>query len=171
MKLTIIVDDKAVYKDGFSYSNLDLSAANIPLNIHALQWKEDNGWIEYNDGLPNEYITSLPSWTNECLTAWQLSKEEDDLNKDKDLGLENGYDPNNLTPDFVALPLSVKESLFIQDRNQRLSACDWTQLPDVIATKPEKWVNDWKVYRQALRDLTPTDYDNVFFPELPYELF
>jgi Phage tail assembly chaperone protein len=34
-------------------------------------------------------------------------------------------------------------------RNQQLSACDWTQLPDVDLAN--KW--DWATYRQALRDL------------------
>ena len=35
------------------------------------------------------------------------------------------------------------------DRNQRLAACDWTQLPDSPADHEA-----WAVYRQALRDLT-----------------
>jgi hypothetical protein len=37
-----------------------------------------------------------------------------------------------------------------QERNARLSASDWTQLPDVpLATKEA-----WATYRQALRDIT-----------------
>ena len=36
------------------------------------------------------------------------------------------------------------------ERNARLAASDWTQLPDV----PEAVKNKWAVYRQALRDVT-----------------
>jgi hypothetical protein len=44
------------------------------------------------------------------------------------------------------------------ERNRRLQACDWTQLPDVPAGTREAWAK----YRQALRDVTeqpgfPTD--------------
>jgi hypothetical protein len=35
------------------------------------------------------------------------------------------------------------------DRNQRLSACDWTQLPDAPVDQAA-----WATYRQALRDVT-----------------
>jgi hypothetical protein len=35
------------------------------------------------------------------------------------------------------------------DRNQRLAACDWTQLPDASVDKTA-----WATYRQALRDIT-----------------
>lgn len=36
------------------------------------------------------------------------------------------------------------------ERDRRLTACDWTQLPDVPATTRAAWVG----YRQALRDVT-----------------
>lgn len=68
MRLTIIVPDKAVYKDGVSYSKLDW--AGTPSNAHALQWFGANGWIEFNDGTPNETITALPGWANSAVAAW-----------------------------------------------------------------------------------------------------
>lgn len=37
-----------------------------------------------------------------------------------------------------------------QDRNNRLAASDWTQMPDYSG--PSK--ADWATYRQALRDIT-----------------
>jgi hypothetical protein len=49
-------------------------------------------------------------------------------------------------------------------RDQLLSECDWTQLPDV----PESTRAAWVPYRQALRDLTevasPAD---VIWPTMP----
>ena len=72
MKLTIIKDDGAVYKDNVSYSSLSLPT--IPSDVHALQWNGTTGWIEFVDNLkPNETITELPSWANDALTAWQIA--------------------------------------------------------------------------------------------------
>ena len=71
MKLTIIKDDGAVYKDDVAYYNLPLT--NIPTDVHALQWNESVGHIEFvNNVKPNEEITELPSWANDALTAWQV---------------------------------------------------------------------------------------------------
>ena len=74
MRLTIVPDDGAVYKDGFSYSGLDLSF--IPADIHALQWKGESGWIEFvdrDDGTKpaNEPITTLPEWALGALDKWE----------------------------------------------------------------------------------------------------
>jgi len=70
MKLTIIKDDGAVYKDGKSYLNISLSS--IPSDVHALQWDGSVGHIEFvNNVKVNETITELPLWANEALTAWQ----------------------------------------------------------------------------------------------------
>ena len=74
MKLTIIPIDGAVYKDGYSYSGLDLSS--VPANVHALQWYETEGEIEFT-GRPkpqNETITELPSWANTCVAKWDEAK-------------------------------------------------------------------------------------------------
>jgi hypothetical protein len=79
MKLTIIREDGAVYKDGVSYSNLDLSA--VPANVHALQFSDASnaGWIEFiqddfGDKAANEKITSLPTWAITAMTKWDEAK-------------------------------------------------------------------------------------------------
>jgi hypothetical protein len=77
MKLTIIPSDGAVYKDGYAYIGLNLSV--VPSNVHALQWKNTVGWVEFvnnDDGTKpqNEPITSLPDWANICLTKWDEAK-------------------------------------------------------------------------------------------------
>ena len=72
MKLTIIKDDGAVYKNNISY--LKLSLPTIPNDVHALQWNNDKGHIEFvDDAKVNEAITELPSWANDALTAWQTA--------------------------------------------------------------------------------------------------
>lgn len=68
MKLTIIPSDGAVYENGVCYS--DLTWAGTPSNVHALQWDTDSGWLEFNDGSPNEPITVLPMWAANAEIAW-----------------------------------------------------------------------------------------------------
>jgi hypothetical protein len=64
----------------------------------------------------------------------------------------------------IAERLQRKEAEVRQQRNELLSACDWTQLPDSPADHEA-----WAAYRQALRDVTaqagfPWD---VVWPEQP----
>lgn len=75
MKLTIIRADGSVYKDGVSYSDLDLSF--IPSNVHALQFNDVSiaGWIEFvendfGEKEPNEKIIMLPNWATLSLSKW-----------------------------------------------------------------------------------------------------
>jgi hypothetical protein len=70
MKLTIVPIDGAVYKDGFSYSGLDLSS--VPNDVHALQFNNasNTGWIEFTSPIPNEEITELPTWAITAMTKW-----------------------------------------------------------------------------------------------------
>lgn len=52
-----------------------------------------------------------------------------------------------------------------RDRDERLAASDWTQIPDVpLATKEA-----WAAYRQALRDVTeqPGFPTEITWPEIP----
>lgn len=71
MKLTIIPIDGAVYKDGKSYS--EISWEGTPSNVHALQWLGNKGWLEFNDGTPNQDINELPSWVGNALAAWDVA--------------------------------------------------------------------------------------------------
>ena len=80
MRLTIIPEDGAVYVDGVSYSHLDLSF--IPSDIHALQWYDTYGELEFKrsfiDGQivrpANEILTELPAWANTAKTVWDAAK-------------------------------------------------------------------------------------------------
>jgi len=70
MKITIIREDGAVYKDNYSYLDLDLSS--VPIDVHALQFNtaSNTGWIEFVSSIPNENITELPNWVESCLIKW-----------------------------------------------------------------------------------------------------
>lgn len=80
MRLTIIPVDGAVYVDGVSFIGLDLSF--VPTNIHALQWYDTYGELEFKrsfvDGNlvhpENEIVSELPSWANDAKVVWDNAK-------------------------------------------------------------------------------------------------
>jgi hypothetical protein len=83
MRLTIIPIDNLVGVDGQFFSGLNLSECNIPANIHALQWYEDNGEVEFIDNPDrtkpmNELISKLPAWALNAKTTWDAAKATQD---------------------------------------------------------------------------------------------
>lgn len=81
MRLTIVPDDGAVYKDNLSYSGLNLDF--VPDNVHALQWYSEYGEIEFKSSFvdgrivkpENEVITALPAWADQALAKWQEAED------------------------------------------------------------------------------------------------
>lgn len=104
MKLTIIPSDGAVYENDLCYSNLTWEGT--PADVHALQWQDIAGWIEYNDSKPNEDITVLPSWADNAMAAWTVA--------------------NTLVPPS---PPTAEENK--SKAVSLLQATDWTQIPSV----------------------------------------
>ena len=81
MKLTIIPSDGLVGVDNQFFSNLDLATCTIPANVHALQWYETEGEVEFISNPDrtkpqNEIISVLPVWANACVTVWNTAKAE-----------------------------------------------------------------------------------------------
>ena len=70
-RLTIIPSDKTVYRDQGVQFDLDFSNCGIPANVHALQWFDGNGEIEYEGNVPNDTITELPAWALACVALWE----------------------------------------------------------------------------------------------------
>jgi hypothetical protein len=152
MKLTIITADNAVYKDGVSYANLELSSCAIPADIHALQWQDTAGWIEYSSPLiQNQLITELPAWANCCLTKWTEAN----------------------TPVPPAPPTAEQNK---QTSVSKLKETDWTTIPDVgDPTKSNPYlsnVQDFVAYRNAIRQyaINPVSGD-INWPVLPQEVW
>ena len=77
MRFIVVTETNTVSKDNVSYDNLDLSSCNIPDNVWALQWYDNNtGSIEYNTAdLQNTDITTLPEWATACETVWQTARD------------------------------------------------------------------------------------------------
>jgi len=150
MKLTIIPADGSVGEDGKFYNDLDLSSCNIPADVHALQWQDTAGWIEFNEPIPNEEITELPTWATCCMTKWT--------------------EANTPTP---VLPTVEQNKMTAVNK---LQATDWTTIPDVAdPAKSNPYLSnpqDFITYRNAVRQYAvyPVAGD-INWPAAPQEVW
>jgi hypothetical protein len=151
MKLTIIPVDGSVGEDGKFYEGLNLSSCAIPANVHALQWDGVAGWIEFNEPIPNEEITILPSWANCCMTKWT--------------------EANTPVPPQPPTAEQNKEIAV-----GRLQATDWATIPDVAdPLKSNPYLSnsqDFVTYRNAVRQyaINPVAGD-INWPAVPQEVW
>lgn len=151
MKLTIIPADGSVGENGKFYNNLDLSSCNIPEDVHALQWQDTAGWIEFKDPVPNQPITELPAWANCCVTKWT--------------------EANTPIPPSPPTAEQNKSTAVL-----KLQATDWTTIPDVAdPAKSNPYLSnaqDFVVYRNAVRQyaINPVAGD-INWPTLPQEIW
>jgi hypothetical protein len=146
MRLTIVPEDGTVVKDGFPYTALDLSPCGIPDDVHALQWADASGWIEYKDHYkPNEDITSLPEWANACAAVWDA----------KDYEEKHPPEPVPTPEEIIAANKSKAEGL--------LAESDWSVLPDVPLQNKDEWI----AYRAVLRDIATNPTLDPVWPVKP----
>jgi hypothetical protein len=141
MRLTIVPSDKLVLVDSMAIS-FDLDAASIPQNVHALQWTNTFGHIEYTDKASVE-ISELPEWANVCVALWI---EQDAI----------------IAPPITLSDLDL-QILAREERNNLLKDTDWWATTDRTMTAEQT------SYRQALRDITnqagfPND---ITWPKVP----
>ena len=129
MKLTVVPSDLMVIKDNEGYSVTDLSY--LDKNIHAIQWQDTTGEIEYLDNTPNLVINDITPY-NQCVTDWETAKAK-------------------------AIPTyddAYYEAEFRNLRNYLLTSSDWTQLADNKLSDTKK--TELQTYRQSLRDMPTT---------------
>jgi len=147
MKLIIIPGDASVGKNDKFYIGLDLSSCNIPNDVHALQWQDTSGWIEFKDPVPNQEITSLPDWANCCVAKW---------------------DEADIIPPPAPTPASTNRWTAIT----KLQKTDWATIPDSSdPTKSNPYLGnpqDFIAYRNAIRAyaINPVAGD-IDWPETP----
>lgn len=156
MRLTIIPSDGAVYENGVVYSNLTWEGT--PINVHALQWFDtDTGWIEFNDGKPNEDIDVLPDWALNAEAAW---------------------DQANQPP--PPPPPPTPEEIQAQNKTEavsRLQATDWAATVDISNPQYSNPYlmnqDDFLAYRSQVREIAvypPTTLVTVW-PNVPIEVW
>lgn len=140
MKLTVIFSDKFISIDNEQLFNVEQDWSWASSNLHAVQWYDTWGEVEYNDGNPNLKIEELGIF-EKCIEMHQNEKNRLELKKkEEEERLENDFD--HWWKEFIGI------------RNGKLYNSDWTQGNDSPLTEEQK--NAWKTYRQELRDLPPS---------------
>ena len=129
--VTVIPADNTISVNGEGL-NFDFIA---PENMHALQWHDGTGHIEYTDGQANRPLTAADYDVEVApFTAlWQA--EYDRLEEERN---------RPLTPE-------EKASVIRQQRDYLLSETDYLMMPDYPMSELAR--ENLKVYRQALRDV------------------
>ena len=147
MDLVIIPSDKTIGIGTTIITGISTDMSWIPSDVHAVHWDGSKGEIEYNDGKPNITINSLGIY----------SQAEETLNNEL-LRMKDQSDKAISDTTFLWEKLRV-------ERDDLLFDSDWTQSRDVNLAND----NDWKTYRQALRDLPANTSDpaNPTWPTKP----
>ena len=147
MNLVIIPSDKTIGIGTTIITGISTDMSWIPSDVHAVHWDGSKGQIEYNDGKQSATISSLGiySQAEETLNN-ELSRMKDQSDK------------------AVSDTTFLWEKLRVE-RDDLLFDSDWTQARDVTLAND----NDWKTYRQALRDLPANTSDpaNPTWPTKP----
>ena len=82
MQLTIVKPDSLVILDRRSQS-LNLTDFDIPGNLHALQWQDKQGHIEYSNQ-PNDTISQLPGWAEPVIQEHRRLTELQDTEREQE---------------------------------------------------------------------------------------
>lgn len=136
MRLIIIPQDKFISVDGQGLLNIEQDLSWIPSNIHAVQWYDTWGEVEYKDETLNLRIEELGIF----------EQAVEDLNNEI-VRIEQKQIADAEAAEAARDYWSELRTL----RDQRLTESDWTQVFDAPLSEEQKV--SWQSYRQALRDL------------------
>jgi len=117
-----------------AWKNLSYPNALSDLELSDMSWSGNAGYAFY------PYTEVTPEW-NQFYTISNVVNVVD-------------AEAKTVTGTRTATPISDTDAwvLVRRMRNSKLTATDWTQLPDSPLTAEKK--AEWSVYRQALRDIT-----------------
>ena len=117
-----------------AWKNLSYPNLLSDLELSDMSWSGNAGYAFY------PYIEVTPEW-NQFYTLSPVVNVVD-------------AEAKTVTGTITATPISDADAwvLVRRLRNSRLTATDWTQLPDSPLSSEKK--AEWSVYRQALRDIT-----------------
>ena len=165
MNITIVCADDLVIIDDQA-QRFNLSSYSFPDAFWALQWRNDQGEIEFDNAEPNQMITELPEWTTAIIAEHARLTEQD------------------LQPPPPPTPEEQFQEMKWQ-RNQMLCDSDWTVirhkdqlelgLTTTLSDTAYKATLQW---RQQLRDMpkiispskTKTTQPRWTWPPIPPEL-
>ncbi len=131
--------------DTYNFANVDPIVETPSISTHPYNRPECS--VELVNGMWTEVWREVPKYDNpEEQTAWV--KEYDEMEKQSVL---------------EAYPLYVASAR--EERNKRLAETDYTQLPDAPITSTCK--EEFKVYRQALRNIDFQNPFDIVWPTVP----
>lgn len=138
-RITIIPSDAFCSVDGVGYHGVDMSS--MPNNIHAVQWIEVDGWIEFKETLAgkpaNEIIDNMDQFQL-VLDSWA----------------KIDFEHNHPTPPEPTPPTAEENK---KKASALLAETDWTQLPSVSdpAQSNPYLTNaaEFAAYRSQLREI------------------
>ena len=102
MYLTIVKPDNLTLIDQHPQT-FNLLDFGVPGNLHAVQWQNDRGHIEYSN-LPNEDISQLPDWVQPVIQEHQrlteLQETERKQAERQAVHVSNGSDRQSRIEDY-----------------------------------------------------------------------
>lgn len=153
--MTYIIESSIDVETGLVKSFLNTEGRQVWCVMRIYPWNPEK-FNQYLDFLSSHQFSECDLWYRaiECDDGMQVESIGNAPSKFHELSLMLSWEPN-----------SEKAWDYVRGlRVGKLTASDWTQLPDVpIATKEA-----WAVYRQALRDITEQpDPFNIVWPVPP----
>ena len=143
MRVTVVPADRLILVDG---EGLQFAFA-APEGLHALQWQDASGHLEFTDGRPNQALTAADyeSHVAPFVQAWQAEKARLDAEAEAaEVARLAEYNSE-----------SARFSRLRAERDARVAATDYLLMPDYpLSDEARAAVRD---YRQTLRDLPSRD--------------
>ena len=136
MRISIIPEDKKISIDGEVILDIQQDISWIDSNVHAVQWYDTWGEVEFKDYSSNQRIEELGIYQQAIV---DFNNEKQRLEDEKILFEEEKEAARDYWQELRLI------------RNSKLLTSDWTQIPDAPLTEEQKLA--WKNYRQQLRDL------------------
>ena len=147
--------------ENYIQSEKRLYVAYIPTDITLPPW---GNWVQLDDGMTEDQIKerviqSLPKYRWE--TA-EITAAKNLVNHSAAATFQPAPEP-----EAPVYPQLTPEEIARGQRNQKLSASDWTVLPDAPLSDLKK--SEYLVYRQALRDVPEQSGfpDSITWPTKP----
>lgn len=141
--VTVVPSDHLIFVDGFALC-FDFSA---PKNMHALQWHEGSGHIEWtNDN--NHSLTTEDYETHVApfVSLWEAEKSRLEAAEEARIAKYNSEEARAARVREERDQLLADSSWIVERHRDQLANGDETTLT-------EEQYNEWLAYRQALRDL------------------
>lgn len=143
MRVTVVPADRLILVDG---EGLQFAFA-APEDLHALQWQDASGHLEFTDGRPNQALTSADyeSHVAPFVQAWQAEKARLDAEAEA-AEVARLAEYNSEAARFARLR---------EERDRRIAATDYLLTADYPLTDTQRAAVT--AYRTALRDLPAQD--------------